>query len=87
MIDIETNMFKCDLCDYKIQNIKYEYRNFQRKHFQPIELYQCEMFDYQSKHTSHIRPHMEQQHSGLRYDCDGCEFQSSHKKDVKKHKL
>ena len=87
MIDVETKIFNCDLCDYKTHNIKNGYQHFQRKHIQCNQLFQCEKCIYRSKHKSHLKEHVEQQHSGLRYDCDGCDFQSSHKKDVKRHKL
>ena len=87
MIDIETNIFKCDLCDYTTRKIKFGYQHFKRKHIQAIQLYQCEKCIFKSKYKSHVKDHMEQQHSGLRYDCDECDFQSAHKKDVKRNLL
>ena len=43
--------------------------------------------DYRTKGKGHMKAHMETKHSGIRYDCEECEYQTAHKKDVRRHQL
>ena len=85
MINKNTSMFICDMCEYRTDVIKKGYAHVHTEH--RTNVYQCEKCDYKSKEKRNVKIHRTTQHSGLRYDCDECEFHTVHKKDVKRHKL
>ena len=73
--------FKCKLCDYMTHKIN-AIRGHIRYH---NKIYiQCFLCDTKMD-KSNLKEHVRFKHSGLRYDCNQCDYQTSYPQNLKKH--